>query len=212
MWFGERWITSVFDLFEENTRYFPSLLPLCDEEEPREVLDEGGIPELGELTLHNGTIYRWNRPIYAVVEGRPHLRVENRVLPAGPSVADVVANGAFYYGLVRMLAEADRPVWTRMSFATAEENLHRAARDGLESTLYWPGMGEVPAPELILRKLLPSPTRASTAGASTPSAATACSVSSSGAASPGGPAPPGRSAPSASSKSSTACPATTRCA
>ncbi|SFO22990.1 MULTISPECIES: glutamate--cysteine ligase [Actinomadura] len=155
VWFGERWITSVFDLFEENTRYFPSLLPLCDEEEPREVLDEGRIPELGELTLHNGTIYRWNRPIYAVVEGRPHLRVENRVLPAGPSVADVVANGAFYYGLVRMLAEADRPVWTRMSFATAEENLHRAARDGLESTLYWPGMGEVPAPELILRKLLP---------------------------------------------------------
>ena len=84
VWFGERWITSVFDLFEENTRYFPALLPLCDDEDPRAVLDEGGIPELGELTLHNGTIYRWNRPIYAVVKGRPHLRVENRVLPAGP--------------------------------------------------------------------------------------------------------------------------------
>ncbi|MGP4022760.1 glutamate--cysteine ligase [Actinomadura sp. 3N407] len=155
VWFGERWITSVFDLFEENTRYFPALLPLCEDEEPRAVLDDGGIPELGELTLHNGTIYRWNRPIYAVVKGRPHLRVENRVLPAGPSVADVIANGAFYYGIVRMLAEDERPVWTRMSFATAEENLHRAARDGLDSTLYWPGLGEVPAAELILRKLLP---------------------------------------------------------
>ncbi|OLT33198.1 glutamate--cysteine ligase [Actinomadura sp. CNU-125] len=155
VWFGERWITSVFDLFEENTRYFPALLPLCDEEDPREVLDAGGVPQLGELTLHNGTVYRWNRPIYAVFKGRPHLRVENRVLPAGPSAADVVANGAFYYGVVRALAEEDRPVWTRMSFNTAEENLHRAARDGIDATMYWPGMGNVPAAELVLRKLLP---------------------------------------------------------
>ncbi|TDD87542.1 glutamate--cysteine ligase [Actinomadura rubrisoli] len=155
VWFGERWVTSVFDLFEENTRYFPALLPLCDEEEPGAVLDEGGIPELGELTLHNGTVYRWNRPIYAVVKGRPHLRVENRVLPAGPTAADVIANGAFYYGVVRMLAEEERPVWSRMSFSAAEDNLHRAARDGLDSALYWPGMREVPATELILRTLLP---------------------------------------------------------
>ncbi|WP_131741499.1 glutamate--cysteine ligase [Actinomadura roseirufa] len=155
VWFGERWVTSVFDLFEENSRYFPALLPLCDEEDPEAVLDKGGIPELGELSLHNGTIYRWNRPIYAVVKGRPHLRVENRVLPAGPTVVDVVANGAFYYGVVRMLAEEERPVWSRMSFASAEENLHRAARSGMDATLYWPGLGEVPAPELILRTLLP---------------------------------------------------------
>lgn len=155
VWFGERWITSVFDLFEENARYFPSLLPLCDDEDPLEVLEEGGIPELGELSLHNGTVYRWNRPIYAVVNGRPHLRVENRVLPAGPTIADVIANGAFYYGVVRMLVEEERPVWSRLSFATAEENLHRAARNGMESTLYWPGMGDVPAAELILRRLLP---------------------------------------------------------
>ena len=56
MWFGERWITSVFDLFEENVRYFPALLPICDEEDPQRTLDAGGVPELGELTLHNGTI------------------------------------------------------------------------------------------------------------------------------------------------------------
>jgi hypothetical protein len=155
VWFGERWITSVFDLFEENARYFPALLPLCDDEDPVQELDEGRIPELGELSLHNGTVYRWNRPIYAVVNGRPHLRVENRVLPAGPTVADVVANGAFYYGLVRMLAEEERPVWTRMSFATAAENLHRSARDGLGAVLYWPGIGEVPASELVQRTLLP---------------------------------------------------------
>src|SRR5688500_7273951 len=92
VWFGERWITSVFDLFEENTRYFPALLPLCDDADPIEQLGRGEVPKLDELSLHNGTIYRWNRPIYAVVEGRPHLRVENRVLPAGPTVVDAMAN------------------------------------------------------------------------------------------------------------------------
>jgi len=156
VWFGERWITSVFDLFEENLRYFPALLPICEEEDPLAVLDGGAAPQLAEMSLHNGTVYRWNRPIYAVVDGRPHLRVENRVLPAGPSVADAVANAAFYYGLVRTLAEAQRPIWTQMSFAAAGDNLHEAARRGLDATLYWPGLGEVPVADLVLRRLLPA--------------------------------------------------------
>ena len=155
VWFGERWITSVFDLFEENLRYFPALLPITEDEDPLAVLDGGGCPLLAEMSLHNGTIYRWNRPIYAVVDGHPHLRVENRVLPAGPSVADVMANTAFYYGLLRTLAEAQRPIWTQMSFATAAENLHEAARHGLDARLYWPGLGEAPVAELVLRRLLP---------------------------------------------------------
>jgi gamma-glutamyl:cysteine ligase YbdK (ATP-grasp superfamily) len=155
VWFGERWITSVFDLFEENLRYFPALLPICEDQDPLAMLDGGVSPELAEMSLHNGTIYRWNRPIYAVAGGQPHLRVENRVLPAGPTVADVVANAAFYYGLVRSLAEAQRPVWTQMSFATAAENLHEAARNGLSAHLYWPGLGEAPVAELVLRRLLP---------------------------------------------------------
>ncbi len=155
VWFGERWVTSIFDLFEENVRYFPALLPLCDDEDPAAVVDRGGVPALHELTLHNGTIYRWNRPVYAVVRGRPHLRVENRVLPAGPTVVDTLANAALYYGLVRALAEAERPVWSQMSFSAAEENFHAAARHGLDARLYWPGLGEVPAAELLLRRLLP---------------------------------------------------------
>src|SRR5579863_9260939 len=155
VWFGEHWITSVFDLFEENIRYFPALLPICEDEDPLAELDRGAAPQLAEMSLHNGTIYRWNRPVYAVVAGRPHLRVENRVLPAGPSVADVMANAALYYGLVRVLAEAQRPIWTQMSFAAAGENLHEAARRGLDAHLYWPGLGEVPAADLVLRRLLP---------------------------------------------------------
>src|SRR5437763_5987473 len=84
VWFGERWITSIFDLFEENVRYFPALLPVVEEEDPRETLERGDVPRLGELRLHNGTVFRWNRPVYDVVGDCPHLRVENRVLPAGP--------------------------------------------------------------------------------------------------------------------------------
>ena len=155
VWFGERWITSVFDLFEENLRYFPALLPLREDEDPAAALDSGAAPTLAELTLHNGTVYRWNRPVYAVDDGRPHLRVENRVLPAGPTAADVVANAAFYYGLVRALAETERPVWTQMSFAAAADNLVAGSRHGIDARVYWPGTGEAPVTELTLRRLLP---------------------------------------------------------
>jgi hypothetical protein len=155
VWFGERWITSIFDLFEENVRYFRALLPVCDDEDPVETLSRGDVPRLSELRLHNGTIYRWNRPIYDVVRDRPHLRVENRILPAGPTVVDILANAAFYYGLLRMLSEDERPLWTQMSFSAAEENFHSGARDGIEARVYWPGVGEVPVSELVLRRLLP---------------------------------------------------------
>jgi hypothetical protein len=215
VWFGERWITSVFDLFEENIRYFPALLPICEDEDPQAELDRGVSPQLAEMSLHNGTVYRWNRPVYAVVDGKPHLRVENRVLPAGPSVADVMANAAFYYGLVRSLAESQRPVWTQMSFTTAAENLHEAARYGLDAQLYWPGLGEArtctrrrgtawtrsSTGRASVRRQRPSSccagscrwrTRACATGASTRPMPTACSASSSSAASPAGPARPGR--------------------
>ncbi|MGA5197900.1 glutamate--cysteine ligase [Streptomyces exfoliatus] len=160
-WFGERWVDSVYDLFEENLRYFPALLPICDEEDPLLVLDGGGVPRLQELVLHNGTVYRWNRPVYGWVDGVPHLRVENRVLPAGPTVTDVIANAAFYYGLVRSLADDPRPIWKRMTFEDAEANFDTACRHGIEAELRWPrsgrtgGIATVPAVRLVLDELLP---------------------------------------------------------
>ncbi|WP_431040984.1 glutamate--cysteine ligase [Streptomyces sp. P1-3] len=160
-WFGERWISDVRDLFEENLRYFPPLLAAADDEDPLRVLEDGGIPLLYELVLQNGTIYRWNRPVYAVADGVPHLRVENRVLPAGPTVADVIANAAFYYGLVRALAEEPRPVWTRLPFAAAEENFDAACRHGIDAVLQWPRSGRflatarIPAAQLVRDELLP---------------------------------------------------------
>ncbi|BCL19095.1 glutamate-cysteine ligase family protein [Streptomyces tuirus] len=160
-WFGERWITSAYDLFEENLRYYPALLPICDDEDPLKVLDQGGTPSLAELVLHNGTIYRWNRPVYGIADGVPHLRVENRVLPAGPTVIDVVANAAFFYGVVRALAEESRPVWNRLPFEAAAANFDAACKDGIDARFTWPrrgrysGMAEVDAVNLIRDELLP---------------------------------------------------------
>ncbi len=155
VWFGERWITSIFDLFEENVLYFPSLLPELSDEDPVAELDAGRAPNLQELRLHNGTVYRWNRPIYQVVDGVPHVRVENRVLPAGPTVVDTLANAAFFHGALRTLMADERPVWSKMAFGTAEENFFVCAKQGLDAGVYWPGLGETGVEELVLRRLLP---------------------------------------------------------
>ncbi|MQA07310.1 MAG: glutamate--cysteine ligase [Pseudonocardiaceae bacterium] len=155
VWFGERWITSIFDLFEENVRYFPGLIPETDDEDPLDALRLGNVPRLTEMRLHNGTVWRWNRPVYDIVYDVPHLRVENRVLPAGPTVLDMVANAAFFYGAQQALAGQERPLWTQMSFQAAEENFYAGARRGLDAELYWPGIGWIPPDELVLRRLLP---------------------------------------------------------
>ncbi|MEP7193416.1 MAG: glutamate--cysteine ligase [Actinomycetota bacterium] len=155
VFFGEGWITSVFDLFEENLRYFPALLPEVSDEDPVATLEAGRTPRLPELRLHNGTVYRWNRPVYDVVNDVPHLRVENRVLPSGPTIIDTMANSAFYFGVLRMLASDDQPIWTKMSFSAAEQNFEACALRGMEALVYWPGFGRVPADELVLGHLLP---------------------------------------------------------
>ncbi|OMC22327.1 glutamate--cysteine ligase [Mycobacterium colombiense] len=155
VWFGEQWIDSVLDLYRENIRYFEFLLPEVSDEDPVAELAAGRIPQLSELRLHNGTVYRWNRPVYDVVDGRPHLRLENRVLPAGPTVVDMLANSAFFYGMLRSLSEADNPLWTAMDFGVAEANFLAAALDGIDAGLHWPGLGDVTARELVLDTLLP---------------------------------------------------------
>jgi hypothetical protein len=155
VFFGERWINSPVELIHENVRYFSALLPYCDDEDPVEVLENGEIPHLSELRLHNGTVWRWNRPVYDVQRGKPHLRIENRVLPAGPTVADMLANAALYYGLVRVLSEQERPIWRRMTFSAARENFYAGARYGIDAKQFWPGLGTVAVSDLVLRRLLP---------------------------------------------------------
>jgi hypothetical protein len=155
VWFGERWISSVLDLFTENSRYFPGLIPVTDDVDPIAELEAGRVPGLDEMKLHNGTIWRWNRPVYDIAHGLPHVRVENRVLPAGPTAIDMVANALFFYGLLRVLVEAERPLWSYMSFDAAHENFTGSAHHGMDATLYWPGTGWIRPDELVLRKLLP---------------------------------------------------------
>ncbi|WP_080792823.1 glutamate-cysteine ligase family protein [Corynebacterium pacaense] len=154
VWFGERWITSVFDLFEENVRYFSPLIA-----ESRALsgtpMMRGRSPALHYLNLHNGTVWRWNRPIYAPGEQRSHLRLENRLLPAGPTPTDIVADAAFYYGLVKYLAEQNRPVWSRLTFADAEKNFLSGARSGLFARMTWPTLGQVNVADLVCDHLLP---------------------------------------------------------
>ncbi len=153
VWFGDGWITSVFDLFEENVRYFSPLLPEGRAEAGKEAM-QGNNPGLHYLNLQNGTIWRWNRPIYDPKGELSHIRLENRLLPAGPTVKDIVADAAFFYGCVKTLGEQTRPVWSRLSFEDARENFRQGARHGLTSNLTWPTLGTLPVTELVQGHLL----------------------------------------------------------
>lgn len=155
VWFGERWITSMFDLFEENVRLFPALIPESRSMADEPLLTEGAAPRLHELMLHNGTVWRWNRPIYDPGTEVPHLRLENRVLPSGPTPVDMAANAAFFYGMARELVHERRPLWSRMSFEQADETFHACARWGLEARVTWPRLGRVRVADLLLKELIP---------------------------------------------------------
>ena len=156
VWFGERWITSIFDLFEENVRYFPALLPVL----------RGGGPGRGARAAATSRACRscacttarstagTGRSTTSCAAARTCAWRTACCPPARRSL-DILANAAFYYGLIRVLATQDRPIWSQMSFPAAEENFHAGARDGIEANVFWPGVGEVPVTELVLRRLLP---------------------------------------------------------
>jgi CBS domain-containing protein len=154
--FGDRWIEeSVVDLFQEDIARFRVLLASRVEEDPIEVLDAGGIPRLQALQLHNSTVYRWNRPCYGISEGRPHLRIECRTLPSGPTVLDEVANAAFWIGAVIGGVDEYGDITRSMDFDDAKGNCAAAAKLGLKAAMNWVGGRTVSAPDLILGTLLP---------------------------------------------------------
>ncbi|HSM60730.1 MAG TPA: CBS domain-containing protein, partial [Longimicrobiales bacterium] len=155
--FGEQWLRdSVTELFQEDVARFRVLLTSNVDEDPLACLEGGGIPKLQALQLHNSTIYRWNRPCYGVgANGLPHLRIECRVLPSGPSVVDEVANAAFWVGLVTGGAEAFGDVTSRIGFDDVKENFLAASRHGLKAGFQWLDGATWSAPRLILDELLP---------------------------------------------------------
>mgnify|MGYP001413251609 CR=1 FL=1 len=154
--FGDRWVKeSVAELFQEDIAQFRVLLAQETVEDPFEQLVAGDIPRLQALQLHNGTVYRWNRPCYGISEGKPHLRIECRVLPSGPTVLDEVANAAFWIGLVLGAKHEYGDITERLSFADAKYNFLTASRQGLDAGFRWVDGQSVTAPELILETLLP---------------------------------------------------------
>src|SRR5437867_863665 len=154
--FGRGWVReSVVELYKEDIARFRALLGVEADEDPFEKLRQGIAPELRALRLHNGTIYRWNRACYGITDGQPHLRIENRILPSGPTAADEVANAAFWFGLISSLVEEHGDVARAMPFEDAATNFLAAARLGLAAQFHWFDGRTIPAQELILKEMVP---------------------------------------------------------
>ncbi|MGM0574697.1 MAG: glutamate-cysteine ligase family protein [Myxococcota bacterium] len=154
--FGERWIEeSVLEIFREDLSRLRVMLAAGDDEDSLARVERGEVPPLSALRLYNGTVYRWNRPCYGVHNGKPHLRIENRALPAGPTPGDEVANAAFYFGLMSTLLTEYGPIEEALSFDAAKANFLAAAHHGLHAQLTWVGGEHVQATDLILEELLP---------------------------------------------------------
>lgn len=154
--FGSAWIDdSVLEIFREDVARFRLLMASNTEEDPFAVLDAGGVPELRALRLHSSTVYRWNRACYGLSDGKPHLRIENRVLPSGPTALDEMASGAFWLGLVKSLVEEYHDIRRHLAFDVVKENFLSAARHGLGAQLHWVGDRSYPAQELIRSELVP---------------------------------------------------------
>ncbi|MHC5025609.1 MAG: CBS domain-containing protein, partial [Planctomycetota bacterium] len=154
--FGETWLhDSVLELFREDVTRFRALLGGGDDEDSLAELLAGRIPRLKALQLHNGTVYRWNRACYGLTNGRPHLRIESRMLPSGPTVVDEVANAALWFGLLSGVVRTYGDVSRVMRFDVARQNFNLAARLGLDSRMKWIDGTEAPADELVTSTLLP---------------------------------------------------------
>ncbi|MCW8194977.1 glutamate--cysteine ligase [Proteobacteria bacterium 005FR1] len=136
--YGHSWLRlGAVELFCECVYLYRPILPLLSDEDPMEVLDRGGIPQLNELRLQQGSVWLWNRPVYDPVDGG-HLRIEMRALPAGPSVADMMANAALLIGLTMVVKERINRLLPAIPFDYCIRNFYRAAELGLDAELIWP--------------------------------------------------------------------------
>lgn len=152
--FGNRWIHGVADVYKNDIARHTLLFSTNIKEDSLNLLKKGKIPEMEALRLHNGTIYKWNRPCYGVSNGVPHLRIENRYLPSGPTEKDEIANFAFWVGLMSNMPDHIRDNWDNYSFEDAKENFYKAAMWGIQSGMVWDGK-LMSARRLILEVLLP---------------------------------------------------------
>ena len=153
--FGRDWLhDSILEIYREDIARFRVLLSSDVEEDSLNMIKEGNVPKLRALQVHNSTVYRWNRPCYGISEnGKPHLRIENRILPSGPTVLDEVANACFWLGcMIGMSMELD-DIRTKMSFVDARDNFGKAAKFGIDSKFTWFNDEKISAEDLILQLL-----------------------------------------------------------
>jgi CBS domain-containing protein len=151
--FGDGWVeSSVLEIYREQISRFRVLMTSAL---PEHKSNANGVPELKALMLHNGTVWRWNRPCYGITEGRPNLRLEFRCLPCGPTVLDEIANAAFFFGLMMAIPNAFGNVAGKVSFDAVKENFFAAARNGLKAQLTWLDGKHYASGPLILEQLLP---------------------------------------------------------
>ena len=154
--FGRQWVReSALEIFQEDIARFRALLSTEINDDPFEDLESGRAPSLKALRLHNSTVYRWNRVCYGISDDKPHLRIENRILPSGPTPRDEMANAALWFGLISGVLERYGDIADHMSFDDARKNFLAAARHGLDAQLVWAGGSPMPADRLILEELLP---------------------------------------------------------
>jgi CBS domain-containing protein len=154
--FGRHWVqASALEIFREDIARFRTLLSTEVDGDPFEDIERGEAPSLKALRLHNSTVYRWNRVCYGISDGKPHLRIENRILPSGPSIRDEVANAAFWYGLMNGVLGEYGDVTRHFNFDDIRNNFFAAAQHGLHAQLSWHGGRIAPADRLILDTLIP---------------------------------------------------------
>lgn len=152
---GNHWASgTAVDIFKNDVALYKVILTKDIELDALDELAAGNIPSLAALCLHNGTIYRWNRACYGVGNGKPHLRIENRYIPAGPTVIDQMANFAFWVGLMKGRPSQFDNMSNHMDFRDAKSNFINAARTGKDSALHWMGQ-RLTVPDLVTKELLP---------------------------------------------------------
>lgn len=157
VYFGNDWIrNSILDIYKEDISRFRVLISGDQEEDAIQLIKEGKVPKLRALQIHNSTVYRWNRPCYGISEnGKPHLRIENRVLAAGPTIADEVANSALWLGAIMDYAHSYDDITQFITFPEARDNFVKAARYGIDTKFTWLNDKKISAIELLRDEVIP---------------------------------------------------------
>ncbi len=154
--FGNGWLEeSIMEIYREDIARFRVLISSDISENAFDMLKNNKPPSLRALQVHNGTVYRWNRPCYGTGGGIPHLRIECRVLPAGPTVIDEMANAALWLGAMEGIAIKYGDVRKHIGFEDVRDNFVKAARTGIDSKFTWFGDQKITACDLLLKEIIP---------------------------------------------------------